>query len=251
MIKLTSNSTFEAGNSSSLAPYSNKIEPILQSLRFLSICTSLVCIRVLTNPKLKDSTYRYLALISLCDLLYSFSILFLSFSARICERTGSEPSSNFFFLLLYILVSEYLTSCLAFFNLLVEILLTISRRYIISNRSFMECYQITINQLVFIFGTFSFVAYLPVLFCYKIETVSTYKSDSSTKYRVVNTYFGETRLSTIYLILVTSLRVFLASVVLLLLNLSTILAYNAYLRKKSSLKEIKRKYCQFKFTFMV
>jgi hypothetical protein len=113
------------------------MEPFFQWLRFTATSTSLICILVLAHPRLNDPTYRYLLVISLCDLVYSLSLFLIS-----CEfwlRRESVPrlpskSHNYLSLLLYVAVSEYLTSSLALFNILTEAALTISRRNIIGNR---------------------------------------------------------------------------------------------------------------------
>lgn len=215
---------------------------IVMILRSLALLTSLINIKILGRLRLKDSVYKYLFVITITDAVYSALLFLLGLSASICYDDSPDnlcsPPVYYLFLICYILFSEFITSCLALFNILLECFLTLQRIVIVANkRSKLNSinHKIVCGSLLL----FSILIYTPALFLNKIITIEIKESDSNTTrldYRMIKTSYGKSD-AAVTVITVTSLfRIVMATVVLSVINIVAICKFKAYLVRKLQLK---------------
>jgi len=189
----------------------------------LGIMANIICSIIFLNPKLKDQAYRFMLIISITSIFY---LTFSAFYIIVDCRSNCKISKTFTVNLFEIYIKEYFTSCLAFFIVLIEILLSI-KRFLILSCSFRHK-KITIKYLPFICLGFSFLLYSPELFIKKII-----KIDDG--YKLCKTDFGRKKFGTYYPIVVSFLRVFLATIFLSVLNILTAFKFKIQMDKKKKI----------------
>jgi hypothetical protein len=227
-------STFGNNTSSSRMP--TFMNSILLIPRLVAILFSFQNVIVFLNKKLKNSVYRLLLVMATVDTLYG--ILVFSLVVTMCAKTNPNECSPYLYLahlLSFIIISEYLTSCLAFFNILLEIFLTVERMCLISN---IKIYRyVSVKKICLILLVISLAFYTPVLFINRI-TSSYSTSAGRFNYKLIRTVFGKTTYAKWISIGLNSTRIALVLVVLLILNIIAILKFNAYFERKARLKSI-------------
>jgi hypothetical protein len=240
-------------SSSSLNPYSNQFEPFIKVLRIISILTSLINIRVLRNPKLKDVTYTYLFVISMGDLAYTSLMLFYSVLSDLCTTNQCNTFFYYIFLLLYVLISEYVTSSLAFFNIIMQVYISFQLFYRVLDGSSFRSYSHSniyksdskTKMVIIVLLMISFLAYTPNLFTYHIETVDVKRNktddidNNEIPFKLARTKFGKTNLSRLLLTCMTCIRIFFVIIVLLVVNICILVKFRKYMRNKTNLKYIR------------
>jgi hypothetical protein len=233
-MNITLNGTFF-----SLAPYTNNFEPIIKLLRLISIVTSMISLRVLLSRKLKGDTYTILGVISIGDFAYSSLMLFYSTLSYFCAGLMCNNEFNYLFLLFFIIISEYVTSCLALFNIMTETYLTYMRLKSLTNARLgnVKSKKMKTKRIILIIFTISFVVYVPVLFSYKIED----EKSSQLSYpfyvnKLSKTKFGKTKLQKAILMTLSLARIIFVTIVLLFLNMWTMINFRKYMEKKADLK---------------
>ena len=103
----------------------------------LGVITNLTNIIVFLNPLLHDRTFKYMLANSISDLIYlSFFITDFYFLGEFCTKecpiTGTFAAQMFFFL-----VDDYFSSVCAFFCLLVDIVLSLERLFLVKNKPYL------------------------------------------------------------------------------------------------------------------
>ena len=225
----------------------------LMNLRFLAFVVSFLNICVLMNHKLrkKDSLYRFLLIISIVDALYSATILTLGSFARICyaENPVYCSSSTYHkFLISYIILSEYITTALAFFNVILENFITLQRIIIISNLQFLR--RVSVKVVCFVFLLISFIVYTPILWFNKIEKIEIINGTQTllVDYKLTKTNFSQTTLAKTIVTSLSMTRLVLVTLFLLILNIIAIAKFRAYIKRKSDLTKC---CCKFFFFFFL
>jgi hypothetical protein len=218
---------------------------IIMTFRCVAIFFSILNMSVLAHSKLKDTLYKFLLAMAVSDFLYSGLIFALSIFARLCYVGDVGPTGYFVFLVLYILISEFITSCLAFFNIKLEIFLTLQRIVIISNNtdSFLKTskYKYVCSFLMAVTATL----YTPMLYMNEITRMEFYDESSNATlvdYRLVKTEFSRGRFALNYVTSLNTTRIALVTLVFLVFNIAAIVKFRAYLMKKFYLKEITSKF---------
>jgi hypothetical protein len=229
-----------------------KYEEIIISLRVASFLVSLLNVTVLANSKFKDSLYRYLLVIAIVDSLYLCVILFLGVMKAMSLQSQCGPGFYYAFLVLFILLSDFLTSALALLNILLEIFLTLQRNVIISNRE-TWLKNVPVSKTCSVSFLISIGCYFPVLFMKKVELTEIRAVENNATpifdYRMVKSEFGKSKFAAVFQIAINALRIVLVCGVLLVLNLAVTRKFRAYLKKKNTLKDIKCKSFFFKQKF--
>jgi hypothetical protein len=211
--------------------------------RYMAISFSLLNISVLLNKKLKESLYRFLLIMATVDTLYGIFVLSIVWTE--CPKENPNECSPYLYLvhlILFIGVSEYLTSCLALFNILLEIFLTTQRIFLISN---LQIYRnASVKRVCFALLFISLIFYSPVLFMNQITSLYSKNEHSSrvVNFKRVRTEFGKTEYIKWTLIGLNSTRVALVTIVLLILNIVAIIKFNQYFERKFQLNR-KKKLC--------
>jgi hypothetical protein len=213
--------------------------PTIMAFRCVATLFSLLNICVLAHSKLKDKLFKFLLAMAVADFLYSGLIFALSELARLSYAGYVGPTGYFIFLVLYILISEHITSCLAFFNIILEIFLTLQRIVIISNNIDSCIKKIKFEQVCSTLLTVTALIYAPMLFMNTIKRVEIRNVNASiVEYRLVKTEFSRSGPALTYVIGLNITRIALVTTVLLIFNIIAIFKFRAYLMKKFYLKEI-------------
>jgi hypothetical protein len=158
----------------------------------------------------------------------------------------SDLASCYVTSLLFIIIVEYLTSCLAILNIFIEIFLTAQRICVLSAIRMSIFKKEYLNRVCSAFVAISLLIYTPVLFMNKIDPAVPSNQTKNSNYPlsdyVVNkTEFGQTRLGIGILNALTIFRIVLVGCVLSGLNVVAIVKYRAYFSRKLSLINLKRK----------
>lgn len=192
----------------------------------------------------RNPIFKFLIAMSIADSLYT-GILF---GLRLFEIVSTPTklfvqSSSYFYLLLNVVASDYFTSCLAIFNILMECFIKVHRILIVSRKDLVFYNKAGLSFRMIGPGIIlaSLSIYIPVLFMKQIEQVSLNRSDSNTttmthEYKLVVTKFGRSIFSAVYTNIITFVRISLVTFVLFVLNIAALVKMKAYLSQKRVLK---------------
>ena len=140
-------------------------------IRSFAFVVSLMCIWGLFMIRNASSLNKCLLAISFSDALYIFLGL-LMYPFRIsCKEDDPALCGEYVYLLVlinYIVFSEFLTSCLAFFSILMEVFLVIQRIMIVRNKISLFK-NLKGNFICLTVCIISILIYIPVLFVRRIE----------------------------------------------------------------------------------
>jgi hypothetical protein len=201
------------------------------------IIISIVNIGVLANKKLKDSLHKYLLVMTIADLVYTTLISIMFFT--VCHnnphgKCGSQI--DYFNLVIYIFVSEFLTSSLAIFNILLEIFLTLQRIVIISHIN-SRLRHASVYKVCLVLFSISLAFYSPMLAVHRIDIINkTTSKHEPVDYKLSRTNFGMTNLSIGMKTVMNIIRIILVTLVLSILNGIVLIKYKAFLVNKKNLK---------------
>ncbi|RNA13337.1 hypothetical protein BpHYR1_040405 [Brachionus plicatilis] len=108
-------------------------ELIFAGLALIGTITSAINIIIFLKLRLKDNVYKYYLISSIVDFFYMFIISFYALIA--CGTPCDLMNGASFIKMAYIIVlDDYLTSCLAIYNILIELFITIQRYFLIAKR---------------------------------------------------------------------------------------------------------------------
>lgn len=239
-------------------PFSRKILLVNSSetiicFRFAAFAVSVATMSLLCSARrLKDALYKYLLVMASSDAAYSLLVFLLSWVTRMCyaDEPAYCPASVFYaVLVLYVAVSEYLSSCLALFSIVLECFLTVQRILLVANTGTALQQRPLVARIrraltappsvscvcAWLFAV-SLAAYLPVLFMRRIQTVTL--SGAAFDYRLEKTLFGQSYAAKSLITGIKIARILLVTVVLAILNAVNIVQFNAYTKRKLVLKRI-------------
>lgn len=200
---------------------------ILYLIGMTSVCVNL---SVLTNAKLKEPTYKYLMVEALADLFYLMILaIFLIFNCG--ESCASYRNFDFFYEMFALVFVDYMSSCLSFNNTLIELLLSLQRLYIMRNRTFME--HLKVENVSLLIMIVSLVYFTPMLF---LKNSLVYLEQGQIKYAMVTSEFSRTLIGRILPAVSVSVRIFLATFALAIINFITLSKFKLQLDKKSALQ---------------
>lgn len=199
------------------------------NLCILSALANVVNIIVFLNHQLKDTTYKYMLVISISDFVY---ILLVGLESTYqCGTLCDERKMSLEYQIFTIWFTDFLTSCLAIMNILIELFVSIQRLFIISNKSFFAN-KSTKTVLVVLF-VFSLCYYSPVLF---INYITTNTNGSNNTYKIERSEFGESNIGRVIPAILSGVRLFLVVICLSIVNLITFIEFKKHLSKKTNLK---------------
>jgi hypothetical protein len=229
------NTTSINSSESRFNPYTNNYEPMIKTFRSFAVLTSLISMTVLIRLRKKNIIYKYLGVISASDFAYSSLMLFYSSLSYFCYHGYCAKELYYLYMLFYILISEYVTSCLAFYNIILETHLSFQLMYSVLNGNYRSAKSKTSNFIILLLFFISCMLYFPVLFTHRIVE----KENNTVYFSVEKTSFGETQYSKLVLTVLTFIRIISVTVVLLVINILTLIRFRRYLRRKSDLKSFK------------
>lgn len=188
-------------------------------------------ITVFLNPKMKDPTFKYMLAMSISNLFYngflSYGIALYCSECSISKTYGTQ--------VFVIFIDHYLTSCLAIFSNLVEIILSLQRYFILTNNIYSK--NISYRWAISIIAFISFVFYLPSLFSDKIaETVYFNNNNTTIYYTVVPSEFGKSTTAVHIGIAWSVIRIILSSIILSSINILNVIEFRKLYKKRIKLR---------------
>ena len=198
----------------------------------LGVFLNLICIIIFLNPKLKDSTYRFMLANSVAEFCYTIICAFdiYLYCGRACEKNMATFEAQIY----YIWFSEYFSSCMAVYCILIEIYISTKRYLLIVNKRILE--RFSNGLVIFVLGIISILYYVPILFIYKIESYEESENNQTkTFYTTVSNEFGQTDAGRIIPTILSTVRAILVVVVLLIINIISSIAFKRHMKKKAML----------------
>jgi hypothetical protein len=212
----------------------------LEVVRVTALIASLVNMRVLVSIKFNILVHRLFAIMAAVDSVYISMLFLLRITYLYCEPSPDLicPRVHFIFNMAHIWISDYATSCMALFNILLEIFITLQRLFTVSNHLPSIKNISKVKLVCIIIFIISFSAYLPVLFMKRVELKPEQNPQSAVKqYWLIKTEFGKSKAATNIMNLLNVSRVFLFSFVLLVLNFMTVFRFRRFLKRCSMYSE--------------
>lgn len=201
-------------------------EFLYSSVCLFGTITVSLSISIFVNKSLKDRTYRFLLIEATVDFFY---ISMMGSSSLInCGSPCQSRSNTLWAQLIRLCIYDYLTSCLAINNILIEIFISIERLCIVSNKCYFQ--KLSFQPVVFTIGIFSLLFYTPVLF---LESISNLGNGN---YQLATTNFGNSEIGRLIPSVLTAIRLLLATVFLFSINVITLIKFKRHLNKKLKLK---------------
>lgn len=199
---------------------------IYSSICLFGAITVLINISVFSNRRLTDRTYQFLLVEAIVDLLY---IVMMGCSSLInCGSPCASRTDTLWAQIIRLCLYDYLTSCFAINNILIEIFLSLERLCIISNKQFMQ--KFNFKPVILCIGVFSLIFYSPVLLLKRF-----YTSDYVV-YELLLTDFGASKIGHLIPGILSTIRLLLATVCLFTINMITFIKFKRHVKKKNKLK---------------
>lgn len=195
---------------------------IIPLVSIFSMSTNLLNIIVFLHPKMKDTSFKYMLAISCSNFLYVS--LGLYGYALYCEQC---PINKAYVTQLFKIIIEYfIASCFGLFSILIEIIISVHRYCVLENKNNLINKQLAFKYVVPILFSITIVIYVPVLFTYEIVSIN---NDNYSKQK---TEFGQTLVGRSMPILQSIIRIFLSSIVLLVLNIGNLIQFRKRFQTK-------------------
>lgn len=185
-------------------------------ISLLGIITNFINICVFLNPKLKDISYNYMLSNSITTFFY---LIFLFMDSFFVVCINCQSSQTYFASIYNILINGYFTSCLAIFRILTDVTLSVRTLQILKNKKWLE--KVSYKWILTIWFVFSLIFYAPQVFAYDICA----KQSSIQSYYMVLNNFGRTIYYVIITNIETSIRLFLAVIVLGAVNVLNVVEF--------------------------
>lgn len=231
---ILNNSLSDTNNSnSSRSP--NFLLYLIPVVCLFGIITNGLNISVFLNSKMKDISFTYMLAISASNLLYNVVLVYAFYIyCEDCDLYRSYGTQVF-----KIIVNNYLASCLAIFSNLVEIYLSLQRNFILKNKKFQQL--ISPKLVLIVISIISYVFYIPALFCYDIvanEEIYTTNHTliKETSYVTKLNDFSKSKFGKTLTITLVSVRIFLSSFLLAIINISNALMFRKRFRTRAVAK---------------
>jgi hypothetical protein len=176
--------------------------------------------------RLTDRTYRFLLVEAIVDLFY---IVIMGCSSLInCGTPCLSRANTLWAQVIRYGFYDYLTSCFAINNILIEIFLSVERLCVISNKPFLQ--KLSFKPVIVSIAVFSLVFYSPVLFLKQFVYLG------NGTYQLASTSFGLSSAGRIIPGVLSTIRLLLATVCLFAINITTFVKFKRHVKKKSKLK---------------
>ena len=196
----------------------------LPIIALLGLLTNGLNVFIFLNKTMKDLSFKILLVSSITDCIYL--ILASTYFLKFCTTCQIKTSLYMQFYL--IIVDDYMTSCLAFYCTLLDVLLSIQRYSVLSsNQSFTK--KINYKRVMFILFFISLLFYVPVLFLNNIKI--TKYNDGNISYSIDESNDLPFSAKTANLIL-TTVRIFLALVILSIINIINVMNFSKRFKNK-------------------
>jgi hypothetical protein len=208
---------------------------------------SLINVIIFSDKNFKDKIFTFLLVHSIVEFLYLFLLNFIPvpYCGVYCSFGLSH---SYLACLIALAIDYYFTSCLAIFNIMVEITISLQRFLLLSNLNY--CLFLKNGspfKILLVLFIISLLFYLPELFISKIDVLpidqipNEYKMNSNETidyYYITSTHFADENPNIVgYFELLTNiLRGPGAMVILTIINFLTVLKFKKHINKKRERK---------------
>lgn len=209
---LTNSALFSSWPSTQWPSYSRGVACVFGML------TNTINIWIFLNPKLKDTSYKYMLVNSITNVIYALT----SFISIFLVNCSNCPAAESYEAAIYSIgFFYYLANCLQLFKVTLEVTLSFYTYSILwSIKWFL---RISFKFIVLILFIFSMVIYIEIIFSYKIT--QSIKSNDSITYSAILNSFGNSNTGKTLSISAFFIRIFLAVLVLRIINLLSVIKF--------------------------
>jgi hypothetical protein len=210
------------------------LQIFLLIVAWLGSFSHIINIVILLSPELKDISYKFMLANSVNNTFYL--LLCGIYDFFICKNGCEKIDKPLLLIIYFIVIDEYLTSCMAVFNLLIQIFLSLQRIFLVLNKSYLQ--NISLIKSILILASISLIFYSPILTIQRIELShpnATSNAHMPLLYSIVHTHFGETAFGQSVPTVLSSLRIFLATILLSIVNIINFIAFKRYFEKRKKL----------------
>jgi hypothetical protein len=202
-------------NPSNHLEWSDYMDLVVCSFGLLTVSVN---VKTFLNLELKDPTFRYLLVEAIADWTYLATLISVPF----------VYSSQFtlFSRLYSILIDDYLSSCLAINNILIELFISAQRLSIILNYQLLK--RAPFKLTASIIACVSLLYYSPVLFLKHIIA-------TTNGFELEETLFGQTECGRVFPVALSTLRLLLVTVCLSSVNILCLLKFRLYVTRKQNM----------------
>lgn len=182
------------------------------------VLTNGLNILVLKRTNTKDTLFKYMLASSIIDLVY---LLLATYSfIEFCSDIQCLFKTCYWSQIYIIYIADYLTSCLALFRIFLEIFISIERYLIVLNKKYLA--NLPYYLVILFLFIVSLLFYLPLLFFKEITTNSNISMNYSMQFAIIKNDLGLSLFGRLIPILLTFLRIFLGTIVLVVINLMSV-----------------------------
>jgi hypothetical protein len=207
------------------------------SILWIGILSHIINIVVLISPVLKDINYKFMLANSVNNTFYL--LLCGIYDFFLCPK-GCERTEKPIHVLIYrMVIRDYILSCMAIFNLLIQIFLSLQRIFLVLNKNLLQ--NISVIKSILILASISLIFYSPILTIQRIELShpnATLNKNTSVLYSIVQTEFGGSAFGLQVRTIVSSLRIILATVILTITNFINFITFKRYFDKRKKLIKV-------------
>ena len=150
---------------------------ILPLICLYSIITCVINLLVFASLKSKNVIYKIMLYNSISDIAYLVAVMFV-FVIR-CGEFCDELKNSYMAIVYHQYIFMYFANSLALFGIFIEILISVQRIFILTNRSFINKFKINLTLLGFL--VFSFLFCVPQLFSFKIKQIENMTTFNTTR----------------------------------------------------------------------
>jgi hypothetical protein len=216
----------------------------VQIVKIFGVLSNIVNLIVFSDPRFKDQIYIYLRAHSIADIFY-LACNFVGEYAFVKYYLPNTFTRSYLMQLAGLYLTNYFTSCLALFNILIELIVSFQRLLILKNVESCKCMRSTTPYLILtLFFIFSLIVYSQEVIFWLVLPIETISMNSKNETIVGTLYdigvnsFGINYID-IYDNLALSVQIFRGPVCLVLmivLNSITWYQFKQYIAKKAKMK---------------
>ena len=200
--------------------------------------TSLINLLVFVKILKKDLLYKFLLIMCAADFLYLSTFVFMYIYRIFCDgrliQSECSTTAKYIDLFNELVIDEYFTSCLAIFNISMEIYLTLDRLFLVTQVKIFKNFNS--NIIIIIIGIFASLYYFPLLFIYQIQEIRTNLTINSLNYTITyditKTNYGNSKIGILTPTILSLIIITIVTFILFSLNILNIIKYKKYFDQK-------------------
>jgi hypothetical protein len=206
---------------------------IFPILCIIAVLTNSLNVTVFINPKMKDTSFKYLLCISISEVVYAgiSTFIFVTF----CDDC---QINRYYSVQVYIIYQALIVRTLALFCIFCDTVLSIERYMILKNKKFLKPHWH--KYVIFSLLVISFLFYFPLHF--SKEIIPIYYNNNTTNmtiidnnsYKLVSTEFGKSIIGKILLINASVFRLFFGSILLTIINVMNLYEFKKRYQNRQS-----------------